>query len=49
MGAEKILSLSIPEEVEGPAEGVADQIGGKAAVQSGEATGTVIAEEGAED
>jgi hypothetical protein len=44
-----VLRLAVPEEVEGPGGGVADYVGGEAAVEGGEAGGAFIFEDAGED
>jgi hypothetical protein len=47
--SEHILGLGVPEEIEGPAEGVADQVWRQTAVEGAERGGAFGSQEGVED
>lgn len=47
--SDQVLALGVPEEVEGPTEGVADEVWGQAAVEGAQRGGTFAGEEGVED
>lgn len=43
------MGLRVPEEIEGPAEGVADEVGGKAAVEGAQGGGAFGCDQGVEN